>query len=78
MAGAASDGTSSSAARKYFIFIVRFLVLQEARIDCSPPRGWKPAALEIGSSSCTRALTRKIATMHGTAIKLDFKTLNSD
>jgi hypothetical protein len=40
--------------------------------------GWMPAALETGSSSCTRALIGQIAAMHGTAIKLIFKTPNLD
>jgi hypothetical protein len=39
---------------------------------------WMPAAFEIGRSGCTRALTREVATMRGTAIKLAFKKLNSD
>jgi hypothetical protein len=44
-AGIANDGTSSSAARKYFIFIVQFLVCGR-RILTARLR-WMPAALEI-------------------------------
>src|ERR1700680_1377065 len=63
--GIASSGTTSSAAGKYFIFIVRLLFTGASNELTLRPTKLVPAALEIGSSSTRAPLENKTGARKG-------------